>query len=139
MGTDGRKGEHVRKTAGGVRLCVRERERVRVRVRVCVRVSLSVSLQHVGMTCRYVVCLIPGLLEEVWGGETGKGKRREGGATPSPAPGWLNSIGPSGRGPGGLAGAESDPCRLGEGNGGEGRSRTGERGRGEGRGRAVPQ
>jgi hypothetical protein len=85
------------------------------------------------------VCLIPGLLEEVGERETGEGKRREGGATPSPAPGWLNSIRPSGRGPGGLAGTESDACRLGKGNGGWGGTGWGNRGEGRGRRRAVPQ
>lgn len=75
------------------------------------------------------VCLIPGLLRRL--GEGRREREEEGGrATPSPAPGWLNSIGPSGRGPGGLAGAESDPCRLGKGNGGKGSNGVGDKGEG---------
>lgn len=81
-----------KKLRGSVRLCVC----------VCVQVSLSVSLRHVGTTRGYIMCVL-----DPWvaGGGWGEGRREreeEGGrATPSPAPGWLNSIGPSGRGPGG--------------------------------------
>lgn len=53
---------------------------------------------------------------------------------PQPGP-WLAQLHrPSGRGPGGLAGAESDPCRLGGGgNKGKGRNR-GREGEGQGEG-----
>lgn len=65
--------------------------------------------------------MIPGLREEAGGEEMGEEREgREGHPQPGP---WLAQLHrPSGRGPGGLAGAESDPCRLGR-DGGKGRSR----------------
>lgn len=108
----------------------------KLRACVCVYVSespclsLSTRFRFIGKLC---VCLIPGLWEEAGGEETGEERKgREGHPQPGP---WLAQLHrPSGRGPGGLARAESDPCRLGR-NGGRGRSK----GRGEGGGRRGGQ
>lgn len=99
---------------------------------VCVCPSLplclSIRIRIRGCVGTVRVCLIPGCWRRR-GGETG-GERREGAGHPQPGP-WLAQLHrPSGRGPGGLAGTESDPCRLGE--GGEGGEEQG----GTGRGRA---
>lgn len=80
---------------------------------MCVRVSLSVFLHtDSDSELSYVSAFIPGLLEEIGGEEMGEDR---GGREAHPQPGpWLAQLHrPSGRGPGGLAGAESDPCRLG--------------------------
>lgn len=117
-------------------------EKIEGSVRLCVCPSLPLCLSgfrfgFVGTLC---VCLIPGLLEEGGGGETGEGKRREGEGHPQPGP-WLAQLHRSvWEGAGGVL-QEQSLTRAGSGRerrGGVGGS--GERiGAGDGQGRAVPQ
>ena len=130
-GEDGEAAENKRR--------VREAGGVRLRVCACACLPLCLSPHGLGPQTRgYVMCVLdPWAAGGGWGGEMGEGRGGEERAT-QPGP-WLAQLHrPSGRGPGGLAGAESDPCRLGEGTEG-GRNSGHRKGGPGGLGRAVPQ
>lgn len=93
-GEERRGGEGCRETKGERQTA---EESVRKHLSVCVASPSHSTDRLMWEQRRGLVCAEP------WAAEDGRqeGKRRGERATPSPAPGWLDSIGPSGKGPGG--------------------------------------